>query len=93
MVSQVERTHQGSCEVVGGVGVGGETGEGVCSSSLSVCEDMSEGVLLRGEEENGTTAKSISRAKEGTYVELGSQAKTFSLNCTSLLIIIPLEFG
>jgi hypothetical protein len=58
-----------------------------------VSEDMSKGVLLRREEENGTTAKSSSQVEEGTYIELGSQAKTFSLNCTSLLIIIPLEFG
>jgi hypothetical protein len=46
-------------------------------------------VLLRREEEDGTTSKSGLQAEEGTYVELGSQAKTFSLNFTSLLIIIP----
>jgi hypothetical protein len=63
------------------------------SSSLSVSEDMSKGVLLKREEENGTTVKSGSQAKEGTYAESGSQAKTFSLNFTSLLIIIPFEFG
>ena len=91
--SRVEWTHRGSCEVVIGVGVGGEEGGGGCSSSLSVSEDMSKGVLLRREEENGTTAKSGLQAEEDTYVELGSQAKIFSLNYTSLQIIISLEFG
>ena len=71
MASRVERTHRGSCEVVEGVGVGRETGRGGCSSSLSVSEDMSKGVLLRREEENGTTSKLGSQAKEGTYAELG----------------------
>jgi hypothetical protein len=54
---------------------------------------MSEGVLLRIEEEDGTTAKLGSHAEEGTYAESGSQEKSFSLNFTSLLIIILFEFG
>ena len=72
MDSQVERTHRGSCEVVGGLDASRETDGGGCSSSLSVSKDMLEGVLLRREEENGTISESGSQAEEGTYVELGS---------------------
>ena len=57
MASQVEQTHKGSCKVFRGVGAGGETGGGGFSSSLLVSEDVLEGVLLRIEEENVTTAK------------------------------------
>ena len=45
-------------------------------------------MLSRREEENGTSAKSRLQDEEGTYVELGLQDETFSLNFTSLLIII-----
>jgi hypothetical protein len=41
----------------------------------------------------GTNVKDGSQAEEGTIVELGSQAKIFSSNLTSLLIIISLQCG
>ena len=40
------------------------------------------------EEEEGTITESGSQANDGTPAKLGSQAKRFSSNLTSLLIII-----
>ena len=54
----MDQTHGGNCEVVGGTGAHGGTCGGGFSSSLLVSEELTEGVLLGIEEENGTTAKS-----------------------------------
>jgi hypothetical protein len=57
VASQVERTHRGSCEVVGGARYGGKIGVGGFSSSLSISEEWLEGVFSR-KEEDGITTKS-----------------------------------
>jgi hypothetical protein len=41
----------------------------------------------------GTNAEDGSHSEEGTIIELGSQAKIFSSNLTSLILIISLQCG
>ena len=72
MASWVEWTHRGSYGEVGGVGAGGGTSGRGFSSSLSIFEELSERVLRRREEEDGTTTKLGSQDEEGTYDEWGS---------------------
>ena len=91
--SHVEQTHLGSERV--GVGSGSrdssrgrrESG-GRFSSSLSSSQE--ETIIGKGE---GINFEDGSQAEEGTITELGSQAKRFSSNLTSLIIIISLQCG
>ena len=77
--SHVERTHQGSIDV-GAIGGTWASGGGF-SFSLSSSET---GV--------GNLSRKL-EVEEGTIVESGSQAKRFSSNLTSLLMIISWECG
>jgi hypothetical protein len=55
------------------------------------CHHLKEETRIGTKE--GTNAEDGSQAEEGTITELGSQAKIFSSNLTSLLIIISLQCG
>jgi hypothetical protein len=62
-------------------------GRGGFSSSLSSSEEEETRIGT----EDGTNIEHDLQAKDGTNVDSGSRAKRFSLNLTSLLIIISLE--
>ena len=58
------------------------------SSSLSSSETGVGNLSRKLEEEEGTIIELGSQAKDGTPAKSGSQAKRFSSNLTSLLMII-----
>jgi hypothetical protein len=60
---------------------------GFASSLSSYEEETRIGI------EEGTNVEDGSQTEEGTIIELGSWAKRFSSNLTSLVIIISLQYG